>query len=173
MERTLFGSVEGKRESIARAKKLAEIYAAIREAPDALDCRRGQIMDLDYFIERSREKKIDPNDRDGLLRSIGDPEDLLTERDCAAMRRNKKLWKPYPTGWLGATRGQLYCCQLHPKEIKYLEGLKAEIAAEVTAIETNLPLLQEEATQLRLIGRLPADVAERHRLTEDGREKLK
>src|SRR5574340_842576 len=96
MERTLFGVTETKQEQRERAKTLAELYAATRDAPDAIACRKGQIDQLTYFIDKSNRRRLDPNDLDGLQRLIGETDELLTKADCASMRRNRKIWKPFP-----------------------------------------------------------------------------
>ena len=164
---------EGKRESAERARNLVSLYQALREAPGVIESCQGHVGVLQYFIDRSNAKKLDPNDRDGLGRTVGDLEELLTERDCAAMRRNKKLWKKYPYGWLGSPPGSEYCCQLHPKEVAYLEEQKEEQLTMAEAVQMNIPFIKEEIAALRLIGPLPEKVAERYKLTVDGREKRK
>lgn len=166
----LFGAVESKSESRERAKKLVFLYSTLREAPGALEVRRGQVADLQYFIDRSAKSKMDPNDWDGLHRLIGDPEELLTEADCRAMRRKKHIWKPYPYEWLGSGPGQTFPSEMHPKEIAYLKSQQDFIKDEIESIELRVPEIKQEIVELRLIGPLPEDTAERYKLTVDGRE---
>jgi hypothetical protein len=167
----LFGAMESKRESVVRAKKLVELYDSIRDAPDALDIRKGQVFQLQCFIDRSNKCGFDANWWDGLQRAIGDPEELLTGRDIAAMRRDKSYWKKSQWNHLCCPKGSIYRCKLHPKEIALLETYKAEVQDELDAINHNLPLLKAEVEKLCAVGSLPKDVADQYRLTEDGREK--
>jgi hypothetical protein len=167
MVQTLFGTIENKAEARERAQKMAELYDALREAPEALDCRRVQIGDLTYFIERSNACKLDLNDHDGLHRLIGDPEELITARDCAFMRRHKRWWRKTPKGYLGYSAA-IYCATLHPKEIKYLEDQRIWIQDEIDSIETNVPIIREQVKALKAVAPLPEDIAKRHGLTVDG-----
>lgn len=165
--KTLFGIMESKTEARDRARSLRDLYSSLRDAPDVLACRRSLVDQIQTFIDRSNAKTFDLNWHDGLVRLTG-LEELLTERDCAQMRNNKKLWKWYKPGWLGSHGPVRYCCQLHPKEIAYLERQMAEIQHEIDNIEINVPLLKEQAEALRAVGPFPKELAERYQLTEDG-----
>jgi hypothetical protein len=171
MEVTLFGVIETKTETRDRAKRLAELYASLRDAPGAIACRQEQTMDLQYFIDRSRKRRMGPNDWDSLYRLIGDPEELLTDRERAAHRRNPKNWRRYKYGWLNQPPGQKWPCCMHPKEIAYLVGQRDELKGEIEAIEENVPRIREDVRILREIGPLPKDVADRYGLTEAGEPK--
>ena len=173
MEVTLFGVIETKTETRDRAKRLAELYASLRDAPGAIGCRKGHTMDLQYFIDRSRKRRMGPNDWDGLHRLIGDPEYLLTDRERAAHRRNPKNWRRYKYGWLNQPPGQKWPCCMHPKEVAYLVGQLDELQDEIVAIELSIPEIQAEAKALRDIGPIPKDVADRYGLTEAGEPKPK
>jgi hypothetical protein len=173
MELTLFEVIESKTEIRERAKALSELYASLRDAPEAIDCRTSQVMHLQSFVERSAKRMFDANWWDGLQRCIGDPEELLTARDLAAMRRDKSYWKKSQWNHLCCPKGTIYRCKLHPKEIALLEKYKLEVQSELNNIKMNLPLLKDEIQRLRAIGPLPKDIAERYRLTEDGLEKKK
>jgi hypothetical protein len=171
MEHTLFGVIETKRESADRARKLVELYSAIKEAPGALECRKAQVAQVQHFIDRSAKRSFDANRWDGLQRCIGDdPEDLLDASDLHSMRRDKSYWKKNNINYLNCPPGTIYRCKLHPKEIEYLQNQIAWLQEEIDSIETNVPLLHGEIATLRLVGKLPKDVAERYKLTEDGRE---
>ena len=147
---------------------MARLLGAVEEAPAAIECRREHIDVLAYFIERSKLVAIDLNDRDGLLRMVGDTEELLTERERLAMRNNEKIWRPYPLGWLGARPGQMYAAAFHHKEIAYLRQLQKELREEMKAIAEGAAQCQTDLELLRAAGPLPDDVAQRYSLTPDG-----
>lgn len=113
-ERTLFGIVETKAQARKRAQEMVRLIGAVEDAPEAMQCRAEHIDALAYFIERSKNVALDPNDLDGLIRMVGDTQELLTEAECRAMR-NKNIWRVYPLGWIGTRPGQMYPAGLHPK----------------------------------------------------------
>jgi len=159
---------ESKREAASRAIKLSELYASIADAPEEIAVREDQANMLSYMIDKSNKCQLDLNDLDGLMRLGCDTEDLLTERDCKRWRANAKIWKPYPAGWMGYSPGRKYPAQLHPKEINYLKETRETVFDELAAIKGNLPYIEKEIEQLRAVGPLPKDIAERHKLTVDG-----
>src|SRR5579885_1935414 len=120
---TLFGPLESKSESARRARKIVELLGFIEEAPEAIHCCEHDVWMLSYFIERSEQKLLDPNDRDGLIRLVGDLEELLSEEDCQEMLDDRSIWRAYPPGWLGMGPGDRYAVALHGKEIAYLRKL--------------------------------------------------
>jgi len=162
MQQSLFGPVETKREAIQRAKRIRELRSAIRDAPNAIACCHSDVQLFDYFIERSRQISLDANDLDGLQRFIGEPEELLTERDCRAMRKNLSIWRDFPEGWPGARAGDKYPAALHPKEIAYLRRLQKERAADVDVIRSARKRVKAELAALESLGPLPDDVAAKY-----------
>lgn len=84
------------------------------------------------------------------------------------MRKNEKIWRPYPLSWLGARLGQMYAAALHRKEIAYLRTLQKELREEIEAITEGAAQHQAELELLRAVGPLPTNVAERYGLTADG-----
>lgn len=167
-KRTLFGVIETKAQAGKRAQQLVQLIGAVEDAPVAIECHRSHIDVLAYFIERSKRAALDLNDRDGLLRMVGDTQELLTERECLAMRKNEMIWRPYPLGWLGSRPGQMYAAALHRKEIAYLRTLQKELREEIEAITEGAAQCQAELELLRAVGPLPNDVAERYGLTATG-----
>jgi hypothetical protein len=163
--KTLFGIIESKTEARDRAKALCGLYASLRDAPGALACRQSQIQQLQSFIDRSAKRSFDYNWWDGFQRLIGYPEDWLTDRDEAAMHRDKSYWKKDKYAFGGP---QIIRCKLHPKELALLKAYQVERQEEIAAIEANVPLLQAQADELRRVGPFPKELAERYQLTEDG-----
>jgi len=141
---------------------------AIEDAPEAIRSCKNHIDTLQYFIERSVQVKLDPNDRDGLQRLVGDTEEVLTEADCEEMRSNLEIWRPYLVGWIGARAGEMYAAALHPKEIAYLRQMQESIHEEAVAIAEGVEGAQAELAALKAIGQLPEDIAQRYALTPDG-----
>lgn len=166
--RTLFGVVETKAQARRRAREMARLLSAIEDAPEALECRASQIEALQYFMDRSKKVALDLNDLDALQRLIGDTEELLTEGERRAMRRNDKIWRPFPLGWLGVRPGQMYPAALHRKEIAYLRDIQHQLHEEITAIRESLPECEIALEALRALGPLPDDIARQHRLTPEG-----
>lgn len=175
MELTAFGWVSFRRESRTelkeRARELSYLHSQLTDAPYAIEVRRGQIGDVRYFIDRARAKKMDVNDHDGLQRLIGQPEDLLTQRDCREMM-DPKLWRWSPPGtewWAGSS----YCITLHRKQTAYLQRQVDWIQEEIDCIEADLPEIKARIEKLRGVGPLPEDIATRHQLNVDGSLKLR
>ncbi len=167
-KQTLFGIVETKAQARKRAQEIVRLLGAVEDAPEAIACRRAHIETTDYFIDRSNGIALDPNDRDGLLRCVGDLEELLEEEDCQAMRDNGAIWRPYPCCWLGKRPGEVYAAALHPKEIAYLREVQAEMREEIEAITEGAKQCQSELEQLRTLGPLREDIAQRYGLTTSG-----
>ncbi len=165
---TLFGLVETKAQARRRAKRIVQLLGAIEDAPEAIRSCKNHIDTLQYFIERSVQVKLDPNDRDGLQRLVGDTEEVLTEADCEEMRSNLEIWRPYLVGWIGARAGEMYAAALHPKEIAYLRQMQESIHEEAVAIAEGVEGAQAELAALKAIGQLPEDIAQRYALTPDG-----
>ncbi len=164
----LFGPVENKAQARKRAQRIVVLLGAIAEAPQAIHCCNSHIEALEYFIDKSLRVQLDPNDRDGLLRLIGDTEEVLTEEDCEEMRSNPQIWRPYIHGWIGARPGDMYAAALHPKEVAYLRDTQENLRAEPAAILEGEKNCQAELAALRAIGPLPQDVAHRYALTPEG-----
>jgi hypothetical protein len=99
-KRTLFGVIETKTQARKRAQEIVRLIGAVEDAPAAIECNHSHIHVLAYFIERSERAALDLNDLDGLTRMVGDTQHLLTERECLAMRKNEKIWRPsHLDGW--------------------------------------------------------------------------
>ena len=169
----LFGVIETRAEIRARAKQIHELLSALEDAPLAIEQRQGNIDTLRYFIQRSNAGKLDPNDRDAMVRFGIETGDILTARDCAQMRRNKKIWKKGTPGYLGQPKGWTYCTKLHPKEIAYMEAAASEEQADIDAIQVNVPIIREQLDALCAIGALHPKDAERLNLTRDGQRRNK
>src|SRR5260370_40570817 len=131
---TLFGRVETKAQSRRRAKRIVQLGGAIEDGPEAIRCCESHIDALQYFIQRSLQVELDPNDRDSLQRLVGDTEEVLTESDCEEMRSKPHIWRPYLVGWIGARAGEMYAAALHPKEVVYLRQLQESIREDAGAI---------------------------------------
>lgn len=168
LEQTLFEPVESRAQARQRAQRMVQLHAAINDAPEAIaSCRyHGEI--LDYFIARSANAELDPNDRDGLLRLVGAIQFLLSEDDCQQMREKQEIWRPYPRGWIGARDGDMYAAALHPKEIAYLRQLQEQAREEERAISESMEQWKDELLRLKGIGPLPEKIAERYALTIEG-----
>ena len=164
----LFGVIETKAQARRRAREIVRLLGAVEDAPEAIECRAGQIDALEYFVERSNEVALSLNDLDALERLIGDTEELLTEGERRAMRRNKKIWRPIPIGWIGARPGEMYPAALHRKEIAYLRGMERELREEITTIRENLPKCETALEALRALGPLRDDIARQCGLTPEG-----
>src|SRR5205807_3685515 len=147
-----------KAQSRNRAKRIVHLLGAIEEAPRALRCCEHDIALLEYFIERSERTQLGPNDRDGLLRFVGDLQELLTEEECRQMRENKSIWRPYPPGWLGMRPRDLYAAALHAREIAYLRNLQAQRREDREAITDGVKSWESELLRLQKIGPLPEDL---------------
>jgi hypothetical protein len=167
-ELTLFGIVETKKQARIRAQRIVRLIGAIEDVPETLACYENDIRTLEYFIERSARGTLDPNDRDGLLRFVGDLQELLTEDDCREMNDKPEIWKPHPARWLGNPPGELYAAALHPKEIAYLRHLQEERRHEMTDLSAGAAASRSELDKLKAIGPLPDDVAGRYSLTPMG-----
>ena len=175
MELTLFGVIESKTEAKQRAERMSLLIARIDDAPDERKCIRSQYNCLTYFIDRAQAKKLDPNDLDGLQRSIGDLSDLLTAKDAAEMEANPRIWKHYTgkwEGWAGALPRHRFCITLHKKEIDYLREVRDEQTGLMIALRHALNSYRRELTQLRAVADLPEEIAKRYQLTPKG-ERLK
>jgi hypothetical protein len=166
--RTLFGLVETKAQARRRAKRIVQLLGAIEDAPDVMSSCENHIDILRYFIERSLQVELHPDDRDGLQRLLGDTEEVLTEADCEEMRSNPKIWRPYPVGWIGARAGEMYAAALHPKEIAYLREIQQSILDEVASIVAGVEDAQTELAALKAIGPLPEAIAQHYALTPEG-----
>jgi hypothetical protein len=167
-EHTLFGIAETKAQARRRAREIVQLLGAIEDAPQALECRAGQIETLQYFVDRSKEIALSLNDLDSLGRLIGDTEELLTDGERRAMRRNEKIWRPIPIGWIGARPGEMYPAALHRKEIAYLRQVQRELRQEITEIRDGTEECKAALDALRAVGPLPEDIAQRYALTPDG-----
>jgi hypothetical protein len=165
---TLFGFVETKAQARKRAQRLVRLIGIIEDAPETLACYENDIRTLEYFIERGTIGTLTPNDRDGLLRFVGDLEELLTEDECREMQDDPDIWKALPTGWLGTRLGDLYASALHPKEIAYLRQLQEERRDEMIAVLTSAAEARDELPELKSIGPLPDDIAIRYCITPMG-----
>lgn len=141
---------------------------AVEDAPEAIASRIGHIEALQYFVDRSNQIALDLNDLDALQRSIGDLEELLTNGERLAMRRNEKIWRPYPIGWLGARPGQMYPAALHRKEIAYLRQIEREMREEIPVIRDGAKESENALEVLRAVGPLPDDIARQYALTPEG-----
>jgi hypothetical protein len=167
-EATLFGPVETKAQARRRAQRMVRLIGAIEDTPETLACYENDIRTLEYFIERGSAGTLSPNDRDGLLRFVGDLEELLSGDDCLEMQDNPEIWKPLPLGWLGTRPGDLYASGLHPKEIAYLLHLQEERREEKTTVLTGAEEAKGELSKLKSVCLLPADIATRYSLTPMG-----
>ncbi len=107
---TLFGLVETKAQARRRAKRIVQLLGAIEDAPEAIRSCKNHIDTLRYFIERSLQVKLDPNDRDGLQRLVGDTEEVLTEADCEEMRSNLEIWRAIPCRMDRRSHRRNICC---------------------------------------------------------------
>lgn len=169
MEMTPFGLVATRSESRtqvkARAKEMSGLQSALRDAPEEIEARRGQVLDLQYFIDRSNAKKMDPNDHEGLLRLIGQPEDLITMREANTWARKQGIWRKTPNGmtWWA---GKMYCTMLHPKEIAYLKWQIAQVQEIIDAVEAGIPEIEERIAELWDAGSLPDDIAKQYHVTQ-------
>jgi hypothetical protein len=170
---TLFGPVETKSQARRRAKRIVQLLGAIEDGPEAIRSCENHIDTLQYFIERSLQVELDPNDRDGLQRLVGDTEEVLTESDCEEMRSNPQIWRPYLVGWLGARIGEMYAAALHPKEVAHLRQMQEGIREEASAIVAAVADAQAELVALKAIGTLPEDIAQRYALTPDCARKVR
>jgi hypothetical protein len=166
---TLFGVVETKAQARRRAREIVRLLGAVEDAPETIDTRAGQIETLQYFVDRSKRIALDLNDLDSLQRLIGDTEELLTEGEYRAMRRNEKIWRPIPIGWLGTRPGQMYPAALHRKEIAYLRQMQRELQEEIANIREGAKECSAALDVLRAVGPLPEDIARHCALTPDGR----
>ena len=167
VEQTLFGVVENDRAAAQRAKCIVTLVSDIENAPEFIDQRKGLIQSLAYYIRRSKQIRLDPNDRDGLLRLVGDIEEVLTDADRRSMHE-RKIWRPYPKGWLGVREGSRYAAALHEKEIRYLQELQDDCRQDIKAARAELKQNQTELVKLRAVAPLPPKIAERYGLTPDG-----
>lgn len=166
--RTLFGIVETKTQARRRAREIVRLLGAVEDAPEAIESSAGHIETIQYFVDRSNKIALDLNDLDALQRLVGDTEEVLTESERLAMRRNEKIWRRYPIGWLGARPGQMYPAALHRKEIAYLRQMQRELRDEMTAIRDGAKECETALEVLRAMGPLPDDIARQHALTRDG-----
>jgi hypothetical protein len=165
---TLFGVVETKLQASKRAKRIVQLHGIIEGAPETLACYENDIRLLGYFIERATAVALTPNDRDGLLRFVGDIEGLLSEDECREMQENRTIWRPNPRGWIGTLHGELYPAALHPKEVAYLLQLQDERREEIVALRMDVEEAEAELATLKRICPLRDDVAARHSLTPAG-----
>jgi hypothetical protein len=165
---TLFGVVETKLQASKRAKRIVQLLGLIEGAPETFACYENDIRALAYFIERATAAALTPNDRDGLLRFVGDLEELLSEEELREMQENQTIWRPYPRGWIGMLRGELYAAALHPKEIAYLLPLQDERRGEIAALRMDVEEAEAELAALKRICPLRDDVAARYSLTPVG-----
>ena len=166
--RTLFGVVETKAQARRRAREIVRLLGAVGDAPEAIQSHAGHIETIQYFVDRSQQIALDLNDLDALQRLIGDTEEILTEGERRAMRRNEKIWRRYPVGWLGARPGHIYPAALHRKEIAYLREMQRELRAEMTDIRDGAQECEAGLDALRALGPLPDDIARQYALTPDG-----
>src|SRR5262249_31576361 len=95
-------------------------------------------------------------------------EEILTEGERTAMRRNEKIWRRYPVGWLGVRPGQMYPAALHRKEIAYLRQMQRELREEMADIRDGAEECETALEVLRAVGPLPDDIARQYALTADG-----
>lgn len=165
---TLFGPIETKAQARKRAQRIVHLLGAIEEAPQAIRCCESHTEALEYFIERSLQVQLDPNDRDGLQRLIGDTEEVLTEEDCNEMRSNQEIWRPYLVGWIGARPGDMYAAALHPKEVDYLHNVQESVREDMEVVASGVQECQAELAALKALGPLPEDIAQRYALTPEG-----
>lgn len=169
MEMTPFGLVATRSESRtqlkARAKEMSGLQSALRDAPEEIEARRGQVLDLQYFVDRSNAKKMDPNDHEGLQRLIGQPEDLLTLREANAWARKQGVWRNTPDGmtWWA---GKMYCTMLHPKEIAYLKQQIAWLQEIIDSVAAGAIEIEKRIAELWAEGSLPDDIAKQYHVTQ-------
>jgi hypothetical protein len=175
MELTLFGVIESKTEAKKRAERISLLVSRIADGPDDRKCIRSQYNQITHFVTKAKAKKMDPNEHDGLQRTIGDLSGLLTEKECAEMRDNPRIWKAYTgdfAGWCGSTPRDRYCTTLHKKEIAYLEECRAEVVSNMLNLREALSSYRRELAELRALADLPEEIAKRYQLTPKG-ERLK
>ncbi len=137
VDHTLFGIAESDAAATKRARAIAALITNLEEIPELIEIRRHDIRALAYFIRRSSEVKLDPNDLDGLGRLVGPTEDLLTARDWQQLRR-RKIWREYPPGYLGMRPGSVYPAALHEKEIAYLREMQELCRNEIFCARRDL-----------------------------------
>ena len=169
MEQGLFGIIESKAESTARAQRISLLLSRIADAPEDRAGIRSMYETITHFIDLAQSKKLGPNDIDGLYRTVGDISEAATEQDYAAMhKKSPGLWKRFPVGWAGASHRHSYCCTLHPKEITYLEEIKETQVEDMKELRGRLNHYKRELRQLRSLGDLPKDIAARCHITPNG-----
>lgn len=171
MELTLFGVIESKTEAKKRAERISLLVSRIADGPDDRKCIRSQYNQITYFITKAKAKKMDPNEHDGLQRTVGDLSGLLTDKECKEMSDNPKIWKSYTgdfAGWCGATHRDRYCTTLHKKEIAYLEECRDEVVNNMLDLREALRDYRRELTTLRAVADLPEEIAKRYQLTPQG-----
>lgn len=171
MELTLFGVIESKTESKKRAERISLLISRIDDAPDERKCIRSHYFMSKDFIDKAKARKLDPNDYDGLQRTVGDLSDMLTEKDRAQMESNTKIWKHYTgkwAGWAGALPRHRFCTTLHPKEIAYLEDIRKDQISMMVELRHALSDYRRELAQLRAVADIPEDIAKRYQLTPKG-----
>lgn len=170
MSTTLFGVVESKRDSAARAKKLADLWATEQDLPESIEAAHATAAACQYFIDRSNRHALDPNDWDGLIRFC-DTTECLEDEDRAEMESHPEAWRPYSgewKGWAGMPETASFAVCLHAKELEFLTEAAASQDEEAAELEAYLAAVRAEIASLRAVGPLPADLANKYGLTEDG-----
>lgn len=162
---------ETKLESRDRARKIVRLICAIEDAPTQAEQINWQMDLCLYFVEKANAGELTLNDRDGLQRNIGVIDEEMTAKDNAEMRQDESAWKPLEHGWIGRKVGELYCTKLHPKEIRVLEDVRAELAGDLVALTEAVPTWEQELATLRAVGPLREDIATKHNLTPEGYRK--
>ena len=164
---SLFGVTETRAEARTRARTIAEHCATLAEAPEAIETRQSQVVQVQYFIDRSNACALDENDLDALMHEI-DTSECLEDGDLDEMHANAAIWRDYMPGWGGAQPGDKYPAQLHRKEIEYLTEVRDQCAEEAVTIQQNADAVRAELDTLRAVGPLYPDDAKRHNLTVEG-----
>jgi broad specificity phosphatase PhoE len=184
---------EKKNDAIKRAKRIKQLHASLKDAPDEIEDIEGSIQDVQRFIEQSDANGMDPNWWDGLNRNFGDALGELNSPDeeVEALNNDPNAWEKYPEGWVGVARYDdwlkknnkedspearaafeeqvpYYPKRMLPSEVAMLRDAQEQLRASIEEIKAGIPELEKELAELKGRGALPPDVAERHGLTPAG-----